>query len=55
MQASSKNPMHFSRIVWDGNGERINGVRVVVQMRRVEVGKLVGGYSQAVGIRCRKE
>ena len=31
------------------------GVRVVVQMRRVAVGRSAGAYSQAVGIRCRRE
>ena len=32
-----------------------NGVRVVVMMRRVAVGKATGGFEQAVGIRSRKE
>ena len=32
-----------------------NGVRVVVMMRRVAVGKSTGGYGQAVGSRSRKE
>ena len=31
------------------------GVRVVVQMRRVAVGRSAGAYAQAVGIRSRKE
>ena len=31
------------------------GVRVVVQMRRVAVGRSAGAYTQAVGIRCRRE
>ena len=31
------------------------GVRVVVQMRRVAVGRSAGAYTQAVGIRSRKE
>ena len=31
------------------------GVRVVVQMKRVAVGRSAGAYTQAVGIRCRKE
>ena len=39
------------------DGERLsrNGVRVVVMMRRVAVGKASGGFEQAVGIRNRKE
>ena len=32
-----------------------NGVRVVVMMRRVAVGKAAGGFEQAVRIRSRKE
>ena len=32
-----------------------NGVRVVVMMKRVAVGKAAGGFEQAVGIRSRKE
>ena len=31
------------------------GVRVVVQMKRVAVGRSAGAYAQAVGIRSRKE
>ena len=31
------------------------GVRVVVQMRRVAVGRSAGAYAQAVGVRSRKE
>ena len=31
------------------------GVRVVVQMRRVAVGRAAGACSQAVGIRCKRE
>ena len=31
------------------------GVRVVVQMRRVAVGRSAGAYAQAVGIRSREE
>ena len=31
------------------------GVRLVVQMRRVAVGRSAGAYLGAVGIRCRRE
>jgi hypothetical protein len=31
------------------------GVRVVVLMKRVAIGRTVGGVEQAVGIRCRQE
>ena len=31
------------------------GVRVVVLMKRVAVGRTAGGFEQAVGIRCRQE
>ena len=31
------------------------GVRVVVMMKRVAVGRTAGGFEQAVGIRCRQE
>ena len=34
---------------------RVGGVRVVVLMRRVAVGRTAGGGEQAVGIRCRQE
>ena len=34
---------------------RAGGVRVVVLMRRVAVGRTAGGVEQAVGIRCRQE
>ena len=34
---------------------RSGGVRVVVQMERVAVGRAAGGVGQAVGIRCRQE
>ena len=35
--------------------KRVGGVRVVVLMRRVAVGRTAGGFEQAVGIRCRQE
>ena len=35
--------------------KRVGGVRVVVLMRRVAVGRTAGGVEQAVGIRCRQE
>ena len=40
-----------------GDGERLSrgGVRVVVMMRRVAVGKASGGVEQAVGTRLTKE
>ena len=31
------------------------GVKVVVLMRRVAIGRIAGGVEQAVGIRCRQE
>ena len=34
---------------------RRGGVRVVVMMKRVAVGRTAGGVDQAVGIRCRQE
>jgi hypothetical protein len=34
---------------------RVGGVRVMVLMRRVAVGRTAGGVEQAVGIRCRQE
>ena len=35
--------------------KKVGGVRVVVLMRRVAVGRTAGGVEQAVGIRCRQE
>ena len=35
--------------------KKVGGVRVVVMMRRVAVGRTVGGIDQAVGIRCRQD
>ena len=35
--------------------KRVGGVRVVVLMKRVAVGRTAGGVEQAVGIRCRQE
>jgi hypothetical protein len=34
---------------------RSGGVRVVVQMKRVAVGRTAGGVEQAIRIRCRQE
>ena len=31
------------------------GVRLVVQMRRIATGRSAGAYTEAVGIRCRRE
>ena len=35
--------------------KKIGGVRAVVMMRRVAVGRTTGGVDQAVGTRCRQE
>ena len=35
--------------------KRVGGVRVVVLMKRVAIGRTAGGVEQAVGIRCRQE
>ena len=35
--------------------KKVGGVRVVVMMKRVAVGRTAGGVDQAVGIRCRQE
>ena len=35
--------------------QKVGGVRVVVMMKRVAVGRTAGGVDQAVGIRCRQE
>ena len=42
-------------LVVDEEQMRSGGVRVVVQMKRVAVGRTAGGVEQAVGIRCRQE
>ena len=41
-------------LVVDEGQMRGGGVRVVVQMERVAVGRTAGGIEQAVGIRCRQ-
>ena len=50
---------HLPVLVVGGRVERLimsrNVVRVVVMMRGVAVGKVAGGFGQAVGIRSRKE
>ena len=35
--------------------KKVGGVRVVVLMKRVAIGRTAGGVEQAVGIRCRQE
>ena len=42
-------------LVVDEERMRSGGVRVVVQMKRMAVGRTAGGVEQAVGIRCRQE
>ena len=42
------------QVVDEGKMNR-SGVRVVVMMRRVAVGRSAGGFEQAVGIRSRQE
>jgi hypothetical protein len=42
-------------VVGEEKMKRVGGVRVVVLMKRVAVGRTAGGFEQAVGIRCRQE
>ena len=42
-------------LVVDEEQMKSGGVRVVVLMKRVAVGRTAGGVEQAVGIRCRQE
>ena len=42
-------------VVAEKQMKRVGGVRVVVLMKRVAVGRTAGGLEQAVGIRCRQE
>ena len=42
-------------LVVDEEQMKSGGVRVVVMMKRVAVGRTAGGFEQAVGIRCRQE
>ena len=42
-------------VVVEKQMKRVGGVRVVVLMKRVAIGRAAGGFEQAVGIRCRQE
>ena len=39
----------------EGQMKKIGGVRLMVQMKRMAVGRTAGGFERAVGIRCRQE
>ena len=43
------------QVVVEKQMKRVGGVRVVVLMKRVAIGRTAGGVEQAVGIRCRQE
>ena len=52
---SSSGGWYLPVLVVDEEQMKSGGVRVMVLMKRVAVGKTAGGVEQAVGIRCRQE